>query len=65
MADAAAVSSYRSMDKFATSDFFVMAPETESGACTFELELIGGLMSIVASCTFSFFNGCMHYGTVV
>lgn len=53
------------MDKFTTSDGFVMAQETESGARTFELKLIGGLMRIVASCAFSLFNRFMDNGTVV
>ena len=65
MADTATVSRNRSVDKFATSDFFVVASETKSGARTFELELIGGLMRIVASSAFSFFNRFMDNGTVV
>ena len=65
MADTAAISRHRSMDKFATTDGFVMAPETQSGSCAFELELIGGLMRIVASCALTLFNRLMHNGAVV
>ena len=51
MADAASVSRYRPMDKLASTDAFIMTFVTKIGTCTFELELIGGLVRAMAACT--------------
>lgn len=53
------------MDKFATGDFFVVAPEAQTRTFALKLELIGGLMRIMTAGTFSLFNGLMDNRTVV
>ncbi|MDD3813190.1 MAG: hypothetical protein PHZ02_00980 [Desulfocapsaceae bacterium] len=65
MADATAVSSYWTMNKLSTTDFFIVASETQSRACTFKLELIGRLVWIVTSSAFALCNRLMDNRAVV
>lgn len=53
------------MDKFSGAYGLVVAQETESRALAFELELVGGLVRIVASYAVAVSNGFMDNGAGV
>jgi hypothetical protein len=59
MTGAAASGRNRAVDKFADDDGAFVAEETEIGPCCAKLELIGGLVRIMASGAFPLLNGGM------